>query len=38
LGNSLLTGRNPQTGEEIETPPKKVPVFRPGKGLREAIR
>jgi len=31
-------GRNPQTGEEIKIPAKKVPVFRPGKGLREAVR
>ena len=31
-------GRNPQTGEEIKIPAKRVPVFRPGKGLREAVR
>jgi len=31
-------GRNPQTGEEIKIPAKKVPVFRPGKGLREAVK
>ncbi len=30
------TGRNPQTGETIQIPAKKVPKFRPGKGLREA--
>jgi len=29
------TGRNPQTGDEIQIPAKKVPRFRPGKGLRE---
>ncbi len=28
-------GRNPQTGDEIQIPAKKVPRFRPGKGLRE---
>ena len=32
------TGRNPQTGESIQIPAKKVPVFKAGKGLREAIR
>lgn len=31
-------GRNPQTGEEIEIPGGKVPVFKPGKGLKEAIQ
>ncbi|MEE9191353.1 MAG: HU family DNA-binding protein [Candidatus Aerophobetes bacterium] len=31
-------GRNPQTGETIQIPAKKVPKFRPGKGLRERIR
>lgn len=32
------TGRNPQTGEEIRIPARKVPRFKPGKGLREAIK
>jgi nucleoid DNA-binding protein len=32
------TGRNPQTGEKIRISARKVPVFRPGKALREAIR
>ena len=31
-------GRNPQTRETINIPPKNVPKFRPGKGLREAVR
>jgi len=31
-------GRNPQTGKELEIPAKKVPKFRPGKSLREAVR
>jgi len=31
-------GRNPQTRETINIPAKKVPKFRPGKGLREAVR
>ncbi|MCD6506423.1 HU family DNA-binding protein [Candidatus Poribacteria bacterium] len=30
-------GRNPQTGEKIKIPAKKVPVFKPGKQLREAV-
>lgn len=31
-------GRNPQTGEEIRIPARKVPVFRPGKELKESVR
>ena len=31
-------GRNPQTGEEIKIPARKIPVFRPGKELKESIR
>jgi len=31
-------GRNPQTGEKLEIPAKKVPKFRAGKKLREAVR
>jgi len=31
-------GRNPQTGEEIQIPAKKVPKFVPGKNLREKVR
>ena len=31
-------GRNPQTGEEIQIPARKVPVFRPGKELKEAVK
>jgi len=30
-------GRNPQTGEEIQIPAKKVPKFKAGKGFREAV-
>ena len=29
-------GRNPQTGEAIDIPAKKVPVFRPGTKMKEA--
>lgn len=31
------TGRNPRTGEALEIAAAKVPKFRPGKGLRDAI-
>jgi len=31
-------GKNPRTGEEIQIPAKKVPKFRPGKGLREKVK
>lgn len=31
-------GRNPQTGEEIQIPARKVPVFRPGKELKESVK
>lgn len=31
-------GRNPQTGEEIKIPARKVPVFRPGKELKEFVQ
>jgi DNA-binding protein HU-beta len=31
-------GRNPQTGEPIIIPAKTVPMFRPGKGLKEALK
>ena len=30
-------GRNPQTGEEIQIPARTVPVFRPGKELKESV-
>lgn len=29
------TGRNPQTGEALQIPEKKVVKFKPGKGLRK---
>ncbi len=31
-------GRNPQTGKELQIPAKKVPKFKPGKGLRERVK
>jgi len=30
-------GRNPQTGKTIEIKAAKVPVFKPGKALKEAV-
>src|SRR5665647_1372500 len=32
------TGRNPQTGEVIKIAAKKVPVFKAGKGLKDAVK
>ena len=32
------TGRNPQTGEEMTIPSSKVPAFKPGKELKEAVK
>jgi DNA-binding protein HU-beta len=31
------TGRNPQTGETIQIQASKVPAFKPGKQLKEAV-
>lgn len=30
-------GRNPRTGEKIKIPATKLPKFRPGKGLKQAV-
>ncbi len=30
-------GRNPRTGESVTIPEKRVPHFKPGKALREAV-
>lgn len=32
------TGRNPHTGETIEIAAAKVPAFKPGKSLKDAIQ
>ena len=32
------TGRNPQTGEEITIPAGKVPAFKAGKALKDAVK
>jgi len=34
---SARTGRNPQTGKEISIPAAKVPGFRAGKSLKDAV-
>jgi DNA-binding protein HU-beta len=31
------TGRNPQTGQEITIAAAKVPSFKPGKALKDAV-
>jgi DNA-binding protein HU-beta len=31
------TGRNPQTGEEIQIKAAKVPAFKAGKALKDAV-
>jgi len=30
-------GRNPRTGEQVPVPERRVPHFKPGKALREAV-
>lgn len=32
------TGRNPQTGKDIQIPASKVPAFKPGKALKDAVK
>ena len=32
------TGRNPKTGEAIKIPATKLPKFKPGKGLKDAVK
>lgn len=34
---SARVGRNPQTGAEIQIKAAKVPAFKPGKALKEAV-
>ena len=31
------TGRNPRTGEDIEIPAAKLPAFKAGKALKDAV-
>ncbi|KKB35916.1 HU family DNA-binding protein [Bacillus thermotolerans] len=35
---SARKGRNPQTGQEIEIAASKVPAFKPGKQLKDAVK
>ncbi|WP_088321937.1 HU family DNA-binding protein [Bacillus cereus] len=35
---SACTGRNPQTGEEMQIAPSKAPAFKAGKELKEAVK
>ena len=32
-----FTGHNPKNGSEIRVPARQIPVFRAGKGLKEAL-
>lgn len=34
---AATTARNPRTGETIEVAAKKVPAFKAGKGLKDAV-
>jgi len=38
MGRKARRGVNPQTRGTIQIPAKKVPKFRPGKGLREKVK
>lgn len=35
---SARTGRNPQTGEEMEIPASTTPAFKPGAHLKQAVK
>ena len=35
---SARTARNPRTGETIEVPATKAPVFKAGKALKDAVK
>ena len=35
---SARSGRNPQTGETIQIPEAKVPAFKPGAKLKDAVK
>lgn len=34
---AATTGRNPQTGAEVQIPARNVPKFTAGKGLKDAV-
>lgn len=35
---SARKGRNPRTGQEIDIPAVRIPKFKSGKGLKDAVR
>ena len=35
---SARKGRNPRTGQEIDIPAVRIPKFKVGKGLKDAVR
>lgn len=37
MDRAARTGRNPRTGKSIKIAAGKLPKFRPGKGLRDAV-
>jgi DNA-binding protein HU-beta len=37
LAKAARTGRNPRTGEALQIKAAKVPKFKPGKGLKDAL-
>jgi DNA-binding protein HU-beta len=37
LAKAARTGRNPKTGEALQIKAAKVPKFKPGKGLKDAL-
>ena len=37
VATSARTGRNPQTGKEVDIPARNVPKFSAGKGLKDAV-
>jgi integration host factor subunit beta len=37
MSEALVRGRNPRSGETVMIPEKRVPHFKPGKALREAV-
>jgi len=38
ISRKARRGRNPQTGQSIQIPAKRVPRFKAGRDLREAVR
>ncbi len=38
IGFGNFEVRNPQTGEEIQIAASKVPAFKPGKALKDAVK